>query len=145
MSLNHGKVWWSELMTHDPEGARAFYEAVCGWRFEEMPMEEGSYLVAHAHGRPAAGIMAITEEMGEVAPHWMTYIAVADVAAAMTQVKEAGGKMLRAPFHVPDTGWIALVEDASGAMVGLMTPEHEMALDTGAAEDDDPELENVPI
>ncbi|MBS8227748.1 VOC family protein [Vannielia litorea] len=142
MSLNHGKVWWSELMTGDPEAARAFYEGVCGWRFESVDMPDGTYHVAHAHGGPVAGIMALPDDMAGETPYWLTYVAVGDVDASLREVEAAGGKVLRAAFDVPDTGRIALVQDPTGAMLGLMTPSVDQAKPAGG---EDPELENIPV
>lgn len=143
MSPTHGLVWWSELMTRNVAASRAFYEATCGWIFETVDMPEGEYHLAHAHGRPVAGMMdmAALPEAAETAPHWFTYLAVEDLDLALEAALAQGGQMLRAPFDVPGTGRIALLTDAGGAAVGLMTPE---------AQWDPPEteagsLENVPV
>ena len=34
-----------------------------------------------------------------------------------------GGKAQREPFDIPDVGRIAIVADATGAMIGWMTPK----------------------
>ena len=146
MSLNHGKVWWSELMTHDAEAARAFYETTCGWRFETVRMSEGDYHVAHVHGAAVAGIMALPESMAGVAPHWFTYLAVDDVDASVEGLEAAGGALVRAPFDVPQAGRIAIVKDPSGATVGLMTPvEARVGAVKGEPDAGDPPLEDVPL
>jgi len=143
MSQLHGTVWWSELMTRDPDAARGYYERVCGWVFDAMPMEHGDYLVAMAHGRPVAGIMDMSglDGMDDVPPHWFTYLAVDDLDAALEATGAEGGRVMRDPFDVPDVGRIAIVSDSSGAAVGLMVPATEWdppATDSGS-------LENVPV
>lgn len=124
MSGNHGKIWWSELMTRDVEGACAYYAATCGWVFETMPMEGGSYYVANVDGQPVAGIMDMTglPGMDEVPAHWFTYIAVDDVDAAAAATEAAGGRIIRPGFSVEGIGRIAILTDPTGAAVGLMTP-----------------------
>ena len=105
MSFNHGAVWWSELMTRDVAGAKAYYRDVCGWVFDETPMEDGSiYQVAVAHGKPVAGIfdMASMDDAGEVPAHWFTYFAVDDVDRALEQTRAAGGTVVRPAFDVPE-------------------------------------------
>lgn len=124
MSLTHGVIWWSELMTRDVPGALKYYGDVCGWVFDAMPMEGMTYQIAVAHGRPVAGIMdmAAVDGMAGVPAHWFTYIAVADVAAASAATVKGGGEVVRPAFDVPDVGRICIVRDPTGAVVGLMTP-----------------------
>ncbi|RDC72350.1 VOC family protein [Rhodovulum sp. 12E13] len=144
MSQLHGIVWWSELMTRDVDAAKAYYERVCGWRFDDVPMEGGvTYNVAMAHGRPVAGVMDMTglEGMEEVPPHWFTYLAVDDLDVALDEAGAAGGRVMRPPFEVPDVGRIAIVADASGAALGLMVP----ATEWDPPETDTGSLENVPV
>ncbi len=143
MSQLHGTICWSELMTRDPAAARTYYERVCGWIFDCRPMEEGTYLLAMAHGRPVAGIVDMSglEGMDDAPPHWFTYVAVDDLDAALETTETEGGRIMRAPFDVPDVGRIAIVSDASGASVGLIVPATEWdppATDSGS-------LENVPV
>jgi hypothetical protein len=143
VSTIHGTVWWSELMTRDVPAARAWYEAVCGWHFDAMPMQEGTYHVAMAHGKAVAGVMDLADipGMDEVPPHWFTYLAVDDLDAALDAARESGGEVIRAPFEVPDVGRIALVRDAGGAALGLMVPVTEW----DPPETGDGGLENVPV
>ncbi|MBY6154156.1 VOC family protein [Vannielia litorea] len=145
MSLNHGKVWWSELMTHDAAAARAFYEQTCGWRFETVRMSEGDYHVAHVHGAAVAGIMDLPGSMAGVPPHWFTYLAVDDVDASVAAIGDLGGEVVRPPFDVPEAGRIAIVKDPSGATVGLMTPVEARIGAVKGEPDGDPPLEDVPL
>lgn len=143
MSAIHGTIWWSELMTRDVPAARRYYEQVCGWRFETVPMPEGEYHIASAHGKMVAGVMDMTGMPGqdEVPPHWFTYIAVEDLEAALEAAKAAGGTVLREPFEVPGTGTIAMVKDAGGAALGLMLPVEAW----DPPETESGSLENVPV
>lgn len=127
MSEKHGMVWWTELMTRDVAGARAYYEKVCGWTFETMPMEEGDYHVANRGGVPTAGVMDMTGMPGldDVPPHWFSYFAVDDVDAAVAETTALGGEIRRPPFDVPGIGRIAIVADSTGAAMGLMTPAEQ--------------------
>lgn len=124
MSDTHGLIWWSELMTRDPEGAKQYYSKTCGWTFDTMPMENGDYHVASAQGKMVAGMMDLNDlpGMDDAPAHWFTYIAVDDVDAAQSAVVAAGGKVLRPAFEVPETGRIVILEDPTGAAIGLITP-----------------------
>ncbi|MDT8853965.1 VOC family protein [Paracoccaceae bacterium Fryx2] len=124
MSDTHGMIWWSELMTREPEAATAYYGSVAGWTFADMPMEGGAYMVASREGRPVAGIMDMTDlpGMDELPPHWFTYIAVDDVEAAVAATLAAGGAVIKDVFSVPEVGRIAIISDPTGAALGIMTP-----------------------
>lgn len=127
MDGDHGKVWWSELMTRDPEGARRFYAALAGWTFSTMPTDGRDYHVASRDGQPVAGIMDMADLPGmeNVPPHWFTYIAVKDVDAAVRLTRERGGTVMRDVFEVPDVGRIAIIADPTGAGLGIMTPARQ--------------------
>lgn len=124
MTDTHGKIFWTELMTRDPEAAKAFFARVAGWTYEVMAMTEGAYHVASTGGQMVAGIMNIADMPGmeSLPPHWFTYIGVDDVDAAVAETRAAGGQVHREPWDVPGVGRIAIVGDPSGAAVGLMTP-----------------------
>ena len=123
---NHGKVWWNELNTRDAKGARDYYAATCGWTFDTMPMDGGAgdYYIAKRDGAPVAGILDINliPGMDQVPPHWFTYFAVDDVDASAKASADAGASIQREPWDIPGVGRIAIVQDPTGAMMGLMTP-----------------------
>lgn len=126
MSDTHGTVFWTELMTRDVDTAKRYYATICGWDFESMPMgpDGPDYVLGMKGGRPVIGIMDMNESSDDddAEPFWMSYFAVDDVDAAVEKSVAAGGKLKREPFEVPDTGRIAIVEDPTGALLGLMTP-----------------------
>jgi uncharacterized protein len=118
----HGTFTWNELNTRDPDAARAFYGALCGWTFESMPMPDGTYWVAKRGDAPVAGIFTMAGPQFEGIPeHWFTYIALDDVDAGVAATLEAGGQVIRPCFDVPDVGRIAIIRDKSGAALGIMT------------------------
>ena len=116
--------YWNELITEEVDEAKKFYASVLGWTLEEMPMPSGAkYTVAKMNGKPVAGIMSSTDmEDGDDMPsHWAAYIHVDNVDAAVAKVAKAGGEVLKPAFDVPGVGRIAIIEDPTGAMIGLMT------------------------
>jgi predicted enzyme related to lactoylglutathione lyase len=60
--------------------------------------------------------------------HWMTYMAVADIAQAERMTAFAGGEVTRPSTYIPGVGKLAVVTDASGALIGLIEPDHRHAL-----------------
>ena len=119
----HGTFNWNELMTNDVAKAKAFYAATLGWTFSEMSMQGGSvYTIAHSGPAMAGGMMDMTGiTPPDTPPHWFDYIEVDDIDHRVALVEENGGKVVRPPFNIPNVGRIAIIQDATGAFVGLMT------------------------
>lgn len=126
MSDQNGKVIWNELNTRDVEGAKTFYAAVCGWTFDSMPMADGAsnYVIAKAGDEMAGGFFDLKDlpELEGVPAHWLTYVGVDDVDAAARETEAQGGCVRRPPWDIPGVGRIAIVQDSTGAVLGLMTP-----------------------
>jgi hypothetical protein len=55
-------------------------------------------------------------------PHWLSYIQVEDVDAAVTQVESLGGKTHVPGTDIPTVGRFAVVADPQGAVFSLFTP-----------------------
>jgi hypothetical protein len=64
MDDTYGLIWWSELMTRDPDRARGFHAELAGWTISAMPADGRDYQVAHRDGRPVAGIMDMNDLPG---------------------------------------------------------------------------------
>src|SRR5262245_10518500 len=126
---DNATFYWNELVTPDVEGAKKFYQSVLGWTVEEMPMPDGhKYNVMKANGKPACGIMSTAAtgmheegEEEEADSQWLAYIHVDDVDAAVKKAERAGGEVIKPCFDIPGVGRIAVVEDATGAVIGIMT------------------------
>ena len=123
-SATGGYIWY-ELMTPDPEGAKAFYDAVVGWDIGPAVEEfKGYRMINRSDGKAAGGLMPLNDEMRQhgARPVWLGYIHVANVDQSVTSIEQAGGKALMAPFDIPNVGRIAMVADPSGAPFYIMTP-----------------------
>jgi len=122
--------WWHELNTWEPEAALAFYGRTLGWEFEPTSLPDGSgYWIARKDGKPVGGIFELTTPEYEGIPsHWMTYLSVEDISKAEDATAKSGGEVMRAPVDVPGVGKLAVVSDATGAMIGLIEPANGHAL-----------------
>ncbi|MEM9683145.1 MAG: VOC family protein, partial [Pseudomonadota bacterium] len=118
--------YWNELMTHDIEKAKKFYEDALGWSFEGMPMENGTYWLVKSGDRPLGGMfeMAGTEFDG-MPEHWMAYISVDDIDARLEKAVAGGATITRPAFDVPGVGRIAMLQEPGGAHIGWMTPAEQ--------------------
>jgi predicted enzyme related to lactoylglutathione lyase len=105
MASSHGRFVWYELITTDTESAKAFYAGVVGWRARGASAPGSDYSLFTIGDSPVGGLVGLPEEarrMGAV-PHWMGYVGVDDVDAAVDRVKELGGAV-----HVPPTDVFAI-------------------------------------
>jgi predicted enzyme related to lactoylglutathione lyase len=110
-----GALAWNEAAVDDPEAARAFYSAVFGFRFDEMP-GAGGYSTFTNTDHPLGGLGG--HEPGSP-KGWTTCFSVADADAAVSAVEAAGGKVTMAPMDT-EYGRFAVVDDPWGAPFSVM-------------------------
>jgi len=124
MAWSHGNFYWNELMTRDPERAKAFYADTLGWSFDPMPMDgDTTYWIAKAGGEPAGGIFDISaQDFDQVPESWMSYIAVDNVDARVARAVKAGAQVMKPAFDIPDVGRIVILLEPGGAAIGWITP-----------------------
>lgn len=116
-----GANCWSENLSRDFEGNKAFYHVVFGCEFDDMSGEGFSYATFRGADPPLAGIgdPGATVPAGTPA-HWMTYFGVADVDEAVAIVTGLGGSVLR-PAWDTEHGRMAMVGDDQGATFAIVT------------------------
>ena len=119
-----GDFIWYELMTPDPDGSKAFYDAVVGWDIGEGAPEYNGYRMINSGGGFAGGVLPLTDEMQKhgARPTWLGYIHVPDVDQATASIEQAGGKTLMPATDIPNVGRIAMVSDPQGAPFYVMKP-----------------------
>ena len=126
MAKTHGAWLWYELMTPDPAGAKAFYEAIVpGWMLSPGAPETGGYgFIANADGGMTGGVLALTKGMIDEGcpPCWVGYIGVDDVDAFLPKLEAKGGTVTMPARDVPMAGRVAMVSDCCGAPFYVMTP-----------------------
>ena len=116
-AVTHKPVW-TDLSTSDPEGARKFYSAVFGWHVEVNPDPQyGGYALAKVHGKDVAGIGP--KQMEEAPTAWTVYIGTANAAETAKKAEAAGAKIIAPVMEIGDQGHMAIIQDPSGAYLGL--------------------------
>lgn len=116
-----GKVVWHDLLTEDPAAARRFYGGLFGWTFRQVGLGLGqSYTVIEHHGRVIGGLVdARRIGRGVNVSRWIPVVSVADMAAAMAEVRAAGGSVFQEPVTIQQRGRVAVVADPQGAVLTL--------------------------
>src|SRR5262245_10638020 len=108
-----GKFVWFELVSKDPKAAQAFYRDVLGWTVQAFPMGDQSYEMIYAGDTMIGGYAAPKSD--RQAPHWISYVSVEDVDAAVKAASANGGKVVDAPYEIPGVGRAARIADPQGA------------------------------
>lgn len=127
MSNPHGNLVWYELMSPDPAGSKAFYDAVVGWDIDArsaMPGGQDYRMIKRSDGGNAGGVLALTPEMTAhgARPIWLMYVGVDDVDKTVSAFEQRGGKLLMPATDIPNVGRIAMVADPQGAPLYVMKP-----------------------
>ena len=114
-----GRLVWIDLLTHDVERARTFYEGVFGWDVQTTP--DPGYRQILSHGRPVGGIFDHQPRDPKVSEtQWLMSMSVEDVDAAAATTRAAGGRVLVGPANLPGRGRHVVVSDPSGATLVLL-------------------------
>ena len=119
---SHGHIGWCDLMSDDVDKARDFYTKVLGWVTEVMDIGKGPYTVFKIGDRPVAGLMAKPLEAAAAgAPTaWTSYVTVDDVDARTAKVAGAGGGVIVEPVDIPAVGRMAIIQDPTGGVIGVI-------------------------
>ena len=121
MDNKPGMFCWNELATRDPVAAQAFYSGLFGWSFEETNAGHmGTYTRYKNGDRLAAGMLEISEPMGDVSPNWMIYFAVDDCDGAAEKAQRARANVLMPPSDIPDVGRFSVLTDPQGAAFAMI-------------------------
>ena len=113
------RVSWHELIAGDREAAFRFYSQLFGWeKTEAVEMPNGTYQMYAKAGRTLGGMM--TKPAGyPYPPHWLYYVKVPDLDAALARTKKDGGKVMNGPMVVPGGDRVAQCLDPEGAQFAL--------------------------
>ena len=117
-----GFIGWHELHGGDPEKSFAFYSGLFGWtKGEALEMGPvGTYQIFNSKGQGGGMIKKMAQEP---AAHWLYYITVEAIDAAVGRVKSAGGQVLNGPMQVPGGSWVINGIDPQGAVFALVAPK----------------------
>ena len=107
-----------ELSTTDVGKAKDFYGKLFQWTLEDVPMDGGATYTMIKVGEGTGG--GIMQQMVPGAPSaWLAYVEVDDIAAATRQAKALGAKVMRDVTEVKGAGWLSIIVDPTGAVLGL--------------------------
>jgi predicted enzyme related to lactoylglutathione lyase len=125
-----GAFTWSEHMSRDFEGAKAFYAAVFGYEYGDMSSDGFSYATLLINGQQVVGGIGAFpggQDDGHQA-FWGVYFGATDTDKSVAAATAHGGRVIRPASDSP-YGRMAIVADPEGAVFSLIS--------TPADDDDD--------
>ncbi|HEY4361581.1 MAG TPA: VOC family protein [Bryobacteraceae bacterium] len=106
-----------ELSSTDLDKSKAFYSKLFDWKLNDVPMGDMDYTMIQIGAGPGGGMM---KQMMPGAPSaWLAYVEVADIKEATQKAKSLGATIVRDVTAVTDMGWLSILSDPAGAMLGL--------------------------
>ena len=122
--MNHNPVGWFEIYVQDMDRAKRFYEAVFEVKLErlnsptDMDVELWSFpMIADQAG--ASGALVKMEGGPSGGNNVLVYFTCADCAVEASRAASSGGQIMRAKMSIGQYGFIALITDTEGNMIGL--------------------------
>jgi predicted enzyme related to lactoylglutathione lyase len=106
-----------ELNTTNPDEAKGFYGKLFGWKLADMELPAGTYTMIDVGDGTGGGML---KQMMPGAPSaWLPYVLVDDIKTSTAQARELGANVLKDVDEVPDMGWLSIIEDPTGAVLGM--------------------------
>lgn len=116
-------VGWFEIYVNDLTRARAFYEAVFQTTLSELPVPDPNVeMWAFPYNDTdlgAAGALVRIDGCPAGGNSVLVYFSCEDCAVEESRVAPNGGKVCKPRFSVGKWGFISLVMDTEGNMIGL--------------------------
>ncbi len=127
--MKSNPIIWCEIYVQDMDRAKRFYESVFQMKLE--PLESpGIDMWAFPMTMATVGAAGALVKMAGVESGGggtIAYFHCDEVAVASERVVKAGGKIHKPKWSIGQYGFIALVVDTEGNMIGLHMPPAAMA------------------
>ena len=122
--MNANPVGWFEIYVQDMDRAKAFYESVFQTKLEHLvshalPDLEMWSFPAQTDQWGAGGALVKLKGVPSGGNSTLVYFSCEDCAVEAARVVSADGQIDRDKFSIGDYGFIALVVDTEGNMIGL--------------------------
>jgi uncharacterized protein len=118
------KVGWFDIYVEDMDRAQAFYESVLDTTLSSMddPNDPTAQMRAFDDDFTSHGAGGALVKLAHAPPGpggSMVYFSCDDCAVEEARVVAAGGEVVRSKFPIGDHGFVTIMSDTEGNMVGL--------------------------
>ena len=128
MTPKRNPVGWFEIYVSDMARARAFYETVLNIQMQPLPAPEtmqGGFEMLIFPSDPenqasgSGGTLCHMEGFKPGAGGTLIYFSCEDCSVEASRVATAGGQVFKEKFSIAPYGFIAIIIDTEGNMIGL--------------------------
>lgn len=123
-------VVWFEIYVQDMERAKAFYEAVLAIKLEKMPAPTANFENMEMWSFPsdketssttygACGMLIKMDGCPSGGGGTLVYFGCDNCAVEAARAAENGGRIAKEKFSIGEHGFITLVQDTEGNMIGF--------------------------
>lgn len=114
-------VGWFEIYVNDMPRAKAFYESTMGVQLQKMEFGEGEMWTfpMEQEGYGAPGALVRMDGFGAGGNSVLVYFSCEDCGATAQKAVQAGGRIQQDKMSIGQYGFIALVVDTEGNLIGL--------------------------
>ena len=122
--MAHNPVGWFEIYVQDVKRAKKFYEAVFETKLERLnsPELEMWAFPMKMDRWGAGGALVKMKGVESGGNSTLIYFSCADCAVEEARVAKCGGRIHKAKMSIGQYGFISLVTDTEGNMIGLHSP-----------------------
>jgi len=119
--MANNPIGWFEIYVQDMNRAKRFYESVFATRLEQLESPDiEMWAFSMNLGQPgAAGSLVKMEGFSSGGNSTIVYFTCSDCSIEAKRASERGGKIFKDKFSIGQYGFIALVTDTEGNMIGL--------------------------
>ncbi len=124
--MNQNVVGWFEIYVNDINRAKDFYESVFKLKLTDLAMADGgegmkmlTFPMDKFDSPGATGALVKMEGYGPVSGGTIVYFNSEDCSIEEGRVEAAGGKILKPKQDIGEYGFISLINDTEGNIIGL--------------------------
>ncbi len=122
MNTSINAVVWFEIYVQDMQRAIHFYENVLEIQLEALssPTDDEMWTFPGAMDKPGAnGALVKMKGVDSGGGGTLVYFTCDDCSVEESRVKSHGGQVIKPKFSIGEYGYISLIADTEGNMVGL--------------------------
>lgn len=107
-----------ELESTDLPKAKAFYSKLFDWELDDSKMEDYTLIgVGENEYGVGGGMMKVPTP--NMPSFWLAYVGVSDIEERTAKAKSLGATVMKDVTEVGDAGWLSIIQDPTGAVLGL--------------------------
>ena len=110
---------WLQLQSTNSEEMKTFYASLFDWKLTESPDNDPPYTHIDTGEGAGGGIMPGEQNNPS---QWMPYVQVGDLDQYTKKAEELGAKVIMPSTKIKAGGSFSVVQDPSGAYIGLYQP-----------------------